>query len=132
MSPAFATVLCVVLLPLLVFLPVRWLSCWLDRRDRIPEDVWAEYRALTARRILAQICRDRFGWFIVTLETRLVLFTEAPVVRGWSRGSGSCTPRRRARSSTTGRGSGPGCAIPPSRSRPASSVFGDEIESVAG
>ena len=86
MSPAFATVLCFVILPLLVFLPFLWLSDWLDRRDRIPEDVWATYQALKAQRILAEICRDRFGWFVVAGGSRLVVFTEAPVVRGWSQG----------------------------------------------
>lgn len=82
MSITWATILCFLILPPLVLLPF----IWLERRLRIPEAVWQAYRKARAEGFWAQICQDHLGWFIVDQETGLVLFTDKPVVRGWSRG----------------------------------------------
>ncbi len=82
MSMTLATIFCLLILPLLVFLPFLWLA----RRFRIPEEVWEAYREARTKGFWAQICQDPFGWFIVDQESGLALFTDTPVVRGWSRG----------------------------------------------
>jgi len=82
MDMTVATILCFLILPPLVL----GFFIWLARRFRIPEEVWEAYREARKKGFWAQICQDHLGWFVMDQESGLVLFTDAPVVRGWSRG----------------------------------------------
>lgn len=51
-----------------------------------PREVWKAYDDTWSESFQVQICQDRFGWFVVEPHRGLVVFSDAPVIRGWSSG----------------------------------------------